>query len=1022
MKRFYAVSLGLLTLWNALCYQVNAAETPAPTLSQQFLKAADIPMGLCVFSGLRDSGVLAAEVAETGKFLIHQLETDDRYVKAAQDAFHAKGVYGAAFAELRTASAPLPYTENLVNSVIVNNNNGDSVPIDEIIRIMRPLGAAFLRTGADSLTLERQLNRLGIVDVRHVDLGGEWLCFTKPWPTAMDEWNHPRHGVNNNAVSTDQFVGPPRRIRWIAGSLGVMPDMVSAQGHNYYGDVIARDSFNGLLLWDKKIGQGFGFHKTHQFRPGSVRPVANGDRLYIVDRGLLQAVDGGTGKVLQTYPEAGYPVGVYCVDGTRLVVVNEGTVRVLGVKTGEQQWLRHTPQMNCLTIGDGAVFLSEGNSRRGEPRVALRLNLQTGQQEWERRTPVLLEGGWLPGDLEWLSKAGWCTYYQGVLIFEVSTFSDFPEGMGIYAMDAKDGKMLWKHEFIPFGHFKQARALMINDRVYITTGTNYSKSLCKALDLRTGKLIEQFKTIPHHCFPPVATQTYLLSGEMTLTDLKTLKADTNRITKSACGRYAGVIPANGLIYTTPKGCVCFPMLNGFNALAPAKAGNPPKETDSHADFVLEKGLSKIKEGERGAEPTADEWPCYRHDAWRSSSTTTSVPTNIRTLWTASLGAWPNTHISKEWKENSYVRGPVSGPVVAYGLVFVARPDAHEIVALDANTGDVRWRFRANGRIDGPPSLTGGLCLFGTRSGWVYCLNVRSGELVWRLRAAINDERIVAFGQVESPWPVPGSVLVDNGTVYFAAGRQYLADGGIRVFAIKSQTGVIRWVNRINDLPDHHYYANSAFEFDSFDLLVRDGPDVAMSRWLLNPDTGKVKADKDRGYIKAVMGKGTSVFAPHGHWSYGPLMGRGEFSSRVTKRPLAVYRGSTLFGCGDLRNTVFRRDFSPEGLETFNTKWYRLVDQIKARNSGGFTSRMQTLADRAAWKTRVFDKDEIGAMVLAGDTLFLAGIKGRLLAFGTNDGKKLAEHDLPAPIWDGMIAAYQRLYITTKDGRILCLGR
>jgi len=196
----------------------------------------------------------------------------------------------------------------------------------------------------------------------------------------------------------------------------------------------------------------------------------------------------------------------------------------------------------------------------------------------------------------------------------------------------------------------------------------------------------------------------------------------------------------------------------------------------------------------------------------------------------------------------------------------------------------------------------------------------------------------------------------------------------------------------------------------------------MSRWLLDPDTGEVTADRDCGYIRAVTGKDAAVMAPRGLWSYGPLMGRGEFSSRVTKRPLAAYRGSALFGCGDFRNDIFRRNFTPAALETFNTKWHRLKDQIDARNNGGFTSRMQTLADNAAWKTPVFEEDEIAAMVLAGDTLFLAGIKGSLLAFGAADGKQLVERDLPAPIWDGMIAAYQRLYVTTKDGRILCLGR
>ena len=49
-------------------------------------------------------------------------------------------------------------------------------------------------------------------------------------------------------------------------------------------------------------------------------------------------------------------------------------------------------------------------------------------------------------------------------------------------------------------------------------------------------------------------------------------------------------------------------------------------------------------------------------------------------------------------------------------------------------------------------------------------------------------------------------------------------------------------------------------------------------------------------------------------------------------------------------------------------------------------------------------------------------KGRLLALAAADGKTLAERDLPAPVWDGMAAAYGRLFVSTRDGKLICLGR
>jgi hypothetical protein len=39
-----------------------------------------------------------------------------------------------------------------------------------------------------------------------------------------------------------------------------------------------------------------------------------------------------------------------------------------------------------------------------------------------------------------------------------------------------------------------------------------------------------------------------------------------------------------------------------------------------------------------------------------------------------------------------------------------------------------------------------------------------------------------------------------------------------------------------------------------------------------------------------------------------------------------------------------------------------------------------------------------------------------------DGSKLAEYTLPAPVnWDGMAAAGRRLYLSTADGQLICMA-
>ena len=118
-----------------------------------------------------------------------------------------------------------------------------------------------------------------------------------------------------------------------------------------------------------------------------------------------------------------------------------------------------------------------------------------------------------------------------------------------------------------------------------------------------------------------------------------------------------------------------------------------------------------------------------------------------------------------------------------------------------------------------------------------------------------------------------------------------------------------------------------------------------------------------------------------------------------------------------------------------------VDRIRVRR--GFTpgDRGYRLfarkhdEDKDAWT--VFVPVRVRGMVLAGDRLFVAGppdvvpaddplaaFEGRrgglLWAVSANSGEKLLEIPLHAPpVFDGLIAAAGRLYLSTTDGRVQC---
>lgn len=941
----------------------------------------------------------ALELARSGRFLVQIVDTDAARVEKLRREIEAAGLYGLVSVIRIDSDQSLPYAENLVNRLSFDARPGLNVPSAELFRVLCPGGTVSIN--GTSIELDA-LQRAGFGNVESRE--GRTLA-RKPWPTAMDGWTHPRHAADGNAVSNDLLAGPPRRIRWVAGPSKEIANMVTAGGRNYYGGLWTRDSFNGLRLWQRPLTPspargGFGF----QITANSMLPIAGQDCVYAMIDGKVVALDGATGATLREYPEAGQPSELLAV-GTTLLAIDRQTIRAVDSGEGQLLWKHEAPLPKYTIAGDGQVFFLCGAPRQGGNLTAVSLDLATGSVRWKH------------DDYPWLPLVRRCVYHGGLLAMEISTLADEKAGNMIHMVSADDGRLLWSRTFVPsMNHMKQARAMFVGDALWVLEDRK-----CMALDPRTG---EQRSSCPAglcHCFPPVATQRFMFSGEMELTDLASGEMDANRITKAACGRDVGWVPANGLINVTPKHCVCWPMLRGYAALAPAKPGSEATKPVEQFQFALERGV----EPAAGEPDDQDSWPCYRHDPWRTGSTPAKVPVEPKPLWEVSLGTLPDGPIGEDWRENPFSRGPLTAPVIAGGTVYVARTDAHQIVALDAASGENRWRYTADGRIDTPPTIHRGLCLFGTRSGSVICLRASDGKLVWRLRAAPNAEQIVAYGQLESPWPVAGSVAVIDDVAYFAAGRQPLADGGILVFAVEPKTGKRLWTRRLDSVPTKNFYGSSALEFPNFDLLHQEGSAVAMSRWLFDLADGKMVC-KDRDvFARLTPGEGT-VVVPRGLWTYAPRHQPRHAGERSEMQPLAVYRDSTIVGCLGDQRTLFRRDFTKEDAKKFDLTWITgWAASENFRKKTGDVYPPDRLAKSAAWSVGLFPdakpQQTVAAMIWAGETLVAVGTEGDLITAAAADGRTLGRVKVAAPIWDGLAAAGGKLFLSTANGRVIALG-
>jgi outer membrane protein assembly factor BamB len=132
------------------------------------------------------------------------------------------------------------------------------------------------------------------------------------------------------------------------------------------------------------------------------------------------------------------------------------------------------------------------------------------------------------------------------------------------------------------------------------------------------------------------------------------------------------------------------------------------------------------------------------------------------------------------------------PVAAHDTLLVASSRNDRLTALDAATGQEKWRFYAEGPIRFAPALWNDRVYFGSDDGCLYCLEIESGELLWKFRAVPSARKLLGNGRLISTWPVRGGPVVADDTVYFAAGVWSFE--GVFVYALDAESGDVVWIN------------------------------------------------------------------------------------------------------------------------------------------------------------------------------------------------------------------------------------
>lgn len=1042
------------------------------SVSADVVEDSGIKGGLVVRVGCRQGKDLAG-LLKNERYLVHGLDVDPGNIARVRAFLLSHGMYGPVSAAVFDGRH-LPYTDNLVNLLILNESPS-RLGEEEIRRVLVPGGVAML--------------------------GGKRIV--KPWPANIDDWTHYLHGADNNAVVQDTVVAAPRTIQWVSypkwarshEEAASVSAMVSARGRVFAiideapnvsirfmanWKLVARDAFNGTLLWKRDIPL-WSDHLRH-FRAGpthlSRRLVAVGNRVYVT-LGLdapVSILDAATGTTLKTLEGTERTEEISVAQGVVYLAVGTSEVHrwgggfferrepqatdfryisALDSESGKQLWKTNFVGKNFLlpltmTIRNGSVFYQDINGLG-------RLDARSGQPVWKKKRPtvarrmsfasptvvatddVLLVADRVPQSdsqdpktMAATDKVEW-----GIHGWNQEGFARRSPSL-VVAYAVQDGTVLWTKS-CGEDYNSAVDIFVVGDKVHI--GTSWEQ-----FDLHTGQKIEGLDVkmtggkvgMAHHrCYRNKASTRYVFTGRsgIEVADMETGWLGNNSWIRGAC-QY-GIMPANGLLYAPPDACGCFNKVKvqGLFAAGPARETSG---TQIHDEERLYRGPAYEKISPAGATGPED-WPMYRHDGPRSGGVPSTIPGTVHKAWSTTLS------------------GRLTQPVIVDDTVYVAETDTHTVHALSIAEGARKWSFTGDGRIDSTPTVYKGMVLFGAADGCVYCVRAQDGELAWRFQAAPERRLISSYGQLESVWPAHGSVLIQNDLLYTSAGRNTYLDDGITLYTLDPVTGQVLHKSVVYNFDPQtgaQLGPEAAFDMDGVntDILSGDGENIFMKQECF--DASLRKEAKTRPHLFGIHGflgeewfvrsywlLGTNVRAGWGAWASG---------NETTFGRIMTFDDENAYGYGRVAIASAATGHKADDYHLYGVKKVLMQTGLpKTRKKKGQTTE-KPAPNRPA-KPRPFWADAhsliVRAMVLTQDKLAIAGPpdlrkkKDGILAYANEeeslasftgrrgvllrilsieDGQALSEHSLDAmPVFDGMSAAQGKIFVSLKNGEVQC---
>ncbi len=993
-----------------------------------------------------DHGASALQLAASKRFLVHLLQEDAASVSAVRAQAVQQGVIEF-FTNEAWAGPELPYNKNHINLLAIadfSHWRRKGLHPADLVRVLSPFGVACLGglDSAERKTIEAELNKAGIETFRD-DAQEGWLIFEKPRPATMGEWPQYTHGADGNRVANDTYITPPNQIQWLGSDVSD-PRIVSKNGlhfNNTGSRVIVKNAWSGVILWTMPV--------SHQ--KGGRGVMAIEGNLLVLDpksrsaNGKAMLFDGQTGAFIRSFGAMSYGKVPMYENGLLFLSGNQ----MYEVETGKLLWdFRKLPEYKLLKDDHFRFFKGRGQqngqrmvmsngrlyfrSNKGELVV---LEARTGKvllrkdfkedfgSDWTIQIAVddhvLLhsEKAEKPLDLNTLPEE-YIAKLKQMKRWEKLKKKQKGKQYGTaswHLINPSSGTIEWTYSFNDAPMPWVGSVFRTQDRIWFNRMENSyldpfrpgsplnlvsaepRNPVWDGVDIKTGKVMKTFRApsmIVYHCGMINASEKYLTGNRPHyFTNLETGKPDGRfGFGRPGCDVKSTHFVAQGLFFAGGGigGCSCVRTASFGKG---AFSGDGKTWDGTAVDepvHLVEQGTAQWEPGP--AAGPAD-WPMLRADAARSNNSAVQLPKQLKLLWSCDVGTRTGVE-DAPLAVDFYKRiGGLTQATIADGRAYVAVAARKQVVAVSVASGEIEWSYNLPAIAASSPTYYKGLAIVACHDGWVYGLRADSGALVWRTRAAPTNRALVAYGQIESKWPVVSTVILKD-TIYAVAGRSTEVDGGVYIVAIDPKTGAVlrtfrRHLNNPGDVGavDHKRYATEGT--GSADVLHADGETIIIARHQrgMNSETGKSTIYGPRKTFSGII---DSIAAVDGDDVFSAPVQR--YMNKETWL-MKHSKGS--------KKPVWKSAFNI-GPKTKVSPAFALVkagDQI--------VTCMRPYAMRAPGEKKAEGEKEIPSLML----------------LEAKTGERQFAIELPSfPITDGISVAQGRIFIATEDGKLLCYGQ